>query len=105
MNIKRSFLALAVLGTVMPYTVFMMWLVKEGFNISLFFNLILTNKVSLFAWLDVILSAITLIVLTYYYRHFLGRKNCTGIILLTLIFGVSCGLPFFAYVWVSKFKP
>ena len=52
---------LCVIGTILPYSVFIMWIREYGLDVHLFIFNIITSKIALFAWFDVILSALVLI--------------------------------------------
>ena len=97
-NMKYFYLAAALLGSIIPYGAFLPWLIENGANLPLFVQAAMANPISLFAWLDVLITAITLIVfiivdaktnkVTYWYLALMG----------TLCVGVSCGLPLYLYL-------
>ena len=97
-NMKYFYLAAALLGSIIPYGAFLPWLIENGANIPLFVESASANPISLFAWLDVLIAAITLIVfiivdaktnkVAYWYLALVG----------TLCVGVSCGLPLYLYL-------
>jgi hypothetical protein len=96
-DMKRFYLVLTVLGILLPYGAFVPWLVTNGADIKLLFSEATANPISIFAWLDVFISAIVLLVfiisdgvrnkVRYWYLPVLG----------TLLVGVSCGLPLYLY--------
>ena len=92
---KYFYALLCILGTIAPYGAFLPWLSEHGLDITLLLNTAAGSSVSLFAWLDVIISAVVLGV-------FIGaeglRLRMTYLwfpILATVVVGVSLGLPLF----------
>lgn len=82
------------LGILVPYAAFLPWLWDHGFNVSLFFEQMLTNHISSFFALDVIVSAIALMGIAAYDQTQTGR-NAVPVILATMLVGVSAGLPLY----------
>lgn len=93
---KKFFILLAVVGMVIPYIVFIVWLLENGFNVHRFIAEAIATNISLFAWLDVIISAVALITLAYCCKTIIGKRGFWLIVLLTLTIGPSCGLPVLA---------
>lgn len=98
MKTKNLYLVLALLGFILPYTQFIPWLMEHGLNLSLLFTEILSSRLSAFAWLDVIVSALALLV----FIGKDGRKERVPHLWLpivgTFLIGVSFGLPMFLYL-------
>ncbi|NVK72655.1 hypothetical protein C0J08_04980 [Marinomonas sp. CT5] len=92
------YLVLAILGTLIPYGAFVPWLMQNGIDIPQFFTEMMANPISIFAWLDVFVAAITLL---GFILHD-GQKNQVKwryiAIVGTLSVGVSCGLPLYLYL-------
>ncbi|MFK3872641.1 DUF2834 domain-containing protein [Pseudoalteromonas rhizosphaerae] len=94
----RFYLVLTLLGILLPYGAFVPWLVTNGLDLGLLFNDAVTNSISVFAWLDVVVSAVVLL-------GFIivdGRRNKVKYryfaVLGTLFVGVSFGLPLYLYL-------
>ncbi|MGD9654944.1 MAG: DUF2834 domain-containing protein [Sulfuricurvum sp.] len=68
---KQTYLILAVLGFILPLWQFVSWLFEFGFDVPLLFKSITEDRLSLFAWLDVIISAVVLVIFIVYE----GRKQ------------------------------
>ncbi|KXF80779.1 DUF2834 domain-containing protein [Enterovibrio coralii] len=92
------YLILAILGTLFPYAALVPWVIENGVNPSLFLADLLANPISVFAWIDVVISAIALIVfiITDGRQHDIRYRSLA--IAGTLTIGVSFGLPFYLYL-------
>lgn len=77
---------------------FILWLQEHGLDFSLLVNSILEDRLSLFAWFDIIISAIVLIIFIIYEGKKLEMKNLWIPILATLCVGISFGLPLFLWL-------
>jgi hypothetical protein len=87
------FLALAILGTILPLSAFLPWLAIHGLDVTQFLTDLFANGVSaFFAW-DVIISAIVVLTTLLTDRACLTRAERTAVVLGTLLVGVSLGLP------------
>ena len=83
---------MCVLGTVLPYSALVGWGVE---NAGLSVAEILASRMSLFAWADVLVSAVVLIA---FIRHEGRRASIPGLwvpVAGTCAVGVSLGLPLF----------
>lgn len=93
----KLYLFLTVLGAVIPFGAFLPWLMGNGLNLVSFYHSATINPVSIFAWLDVFISAIVLLI----YIVVDGRENKIKhnwvAVVATLTIGVSCGLPLYLY--------
>jgi hypothetical protein len=92
------YLALAVIGTVAPYAKFIPWLVENGLNARLFVAELFSTRIGGFFDVDVLVSAVTLIV---FIRREGARRRLPRLWLpigATCLIGVSCGLPLFLYL-------
>ncbi len=92
---KIAYLIMSILGLVLPYYIFIDWIYVNGFDITLFLNEIIKYKISAFAWSDVVISAIVLIMFIVHDSKINSIKNIWIPILATLTVGVSFGLPLF----------
>ena len=92
---KKFYLVFCVLGTVVPYWQLILWISENGFVLNAILPEIANSRLSLFAWLDVIISAIVL----FGFIINEGKKSEIRLLLLpfvaTLTVGVSLGLPLF----------
>jgi hypothetical protein len=106
--LKKIYSILAIFGFILPYAFFITWLTTNNFNVSLFLSEIVSSKLSMFAWADVLISAVALI----WFIQVEGKKqNMDKLwmpILGTCTVGVSFGLPLFLLMREinrSKSKP
>jgi hypothetical protein len=95
---KKLYLLLMILGLFLPLSQFLLWLNEFGFDISLFIGTIIKDKLSLFAWLDVLISALVLIIFIIYESKKLVMSKIWLPIVGTLCIGVSFGLPLFLFL-------
>jgi len=92
------YLALAVIGSVAPYAKFVPWLIQHGLNLRLLVSELFSTRIGGFFGLDVLISAVTLIV---FIRREGARRKLRLLwmpISATCLIGVSCGLPLFLYL-------
>ena len=98
MKTRHVYLIFAVLGFVIPYSQFVPWLVEHGLNVGLLFRELLANRISMFFAMDVIVSAIVLLV----FIQSEGKRLRVQLLWLpsigTLIVGVSFGFPLFLFL-------
>ena len=95
MKLKHLYLLLCVLGAVLPYSQFVPWVAQHGLNLPLMVRELLVNRISTFFGLDVILSAVTLIVFISIERRRSAVPKWWLAVLGTAFVGVSLGLPLF----------
>ncbi len=91
---KRVFLGLAVIGLVLPYSQFIPFLSENGINLSLITHEITAYRLSAFAWLDVVVTAVVVIVAVFQDKI----KQWWIPVAASLLIGPSCGLPLYLYL-------
>ena len=92
---KKVYLALALLGAVVPYSQFLPWLRLNSLNLHLFVQQLFANKISSFFALDLLLTAV---VLVGFFRRSGAHHRVHHLwipIIGTLLIGPSFGLPIF----------
>jgi hypothetical protein len=98
MKARHFYLICCVLGLVLPYSQFVPWLLEHGLNVALFSRELFANRISAFFALDVIVSAIVLIL----FIQGEGKRLRLGLLWLptvgTLLVGVSFGFPLFLFL-------
>ncbi len=94
---KNFYLFSCIAGFFLPYAFFLGWLQENGFNVSLFFATVTGENLSLFAWFDVLITALVLLV----FIVIEGRRQQLPRLWLpiagTCVVGPSFGLPLFLY--------
>lgn len=95
---KHVFLLLCVLGTVLPYSQFLLWISDYGLDFFLLFEQIASSRIAAFGWMDVFISAIVLFV--FIFTDGVERKVARLWLPVagTIVVGVSLGLPLFLYL-------
>jgi hypothetical protein len=98
MKSKTIYLLLCVVGTILPYSQFVPWLLEHGLNLRLFVDELLFNRISTFFALDVIVSAVVLIgfMRVEHSRNKVRRRWLPILAVLTV--GVSLAFPLFLYL-------
>lgn len=98
MKPKHLYLALAVVGTVLPLSQFLRFLRDYGFNATVFVQQLFATPVGAFFGFDVLVSALVL----WAFVYFEGRRRPVlyswTSVLATVLVGVSLGLPLFLYL-------
>src|SRR4051812_8606206 len=97
MRARHLFLALCVVGLVIPNAVFWPWLAVHGFAPRQFLADLFANGVSRFFGLDVLLAAAAFIICVDPEGRRLGLRRRGLPIAATCLVGVSLGLPLFLY--------
>lgn len=91
---KTVYLALCIIGTVLPLAQFIPWLAEYGLDMPLLIHQIAANRLSAFAWLDVLVSALALAVFVVVESRRLNMRY-GWLSLFGLCVGVSLALPLF----------
>ena len=90
---KTAYALLALVGAVLPLSALLPWMLTRGFAPRGFVEDLFANRVSAFFAIDVVISAIVVVVFAYTESR-RGRLRRPWIpVLATLLIGVSCGLP------------
>ena len=92
----KFYSVMCVLGTVLPYCALIAWGVENGgLDIVAMVTEIINSRMSMFAWVDVILSAVVLIFFIQSEGRRLSISSLWIPIAGTCVVGVSLGLPLF----------
>jgi Terpene cyclase DEP1 len=94
--LKRFWLLMCAVGTVLPYAMFIPWALKNGINLRLLIDEA-TPPIAAFAWLDVAVSPIVVFVLAI--KQIVGGQSRFWLVVLGTC-GVGCpwGLPLYLYL-------
>ena len=98
MKPKTIYLAFCVAGALIPYWQFVPWVMQHGMNLPLFVHELFASRISAFFGMDVLVSAVVLIVFMRIEsaRLKIARRWLPVLALLTV--GVSLALPMFLYM-------
>lgn len=102
MKLKTIYLLLCVLGIALPYWQFVPWVAQHGLNMRLFVQQLFANRIGAFFGMDVIVSAVTLMVFVRSERGCLTGRQRWLPLLAVLTVGVSLALPLFLYLRKRK---
>ena len=104
MTRKYVYLALFLVGSIIPYLAFVPWVMDHGFDVSRMVEELFVNRISAFFGLDVIVSTIVFWVFINWEGKRLGVPLWPPII-ASLTIGVSSGLPLFLFLREGRIQP
>jgi hypothetical protein len=104
MKPKTIYLALCFAGVLLPYWQFIPWVMQHGMNLALFVRELFANRISAFFAMDVLVSAVVLIVFMRVESERLEIRRRWLPVLAVLTVGVSLGLPLFLYLRESRLE-
>lgn len=96
--IQPLYALLCILGTVLPYSQFLPFLVDNGLDPVLFEQQLFSNRVSGFFGMDVIVSSLVLWGFVFWEGSRLKMQHLWVYVLSNLLVGVSLGLPLFLLI-------
>ena|ERR1700730_1782334 len=102
MKPKMMYLVLCFVGAALPYWQFVPWVMQHGLNLPLFVHELFANRISAFFGMDVLVSALVLIVFMRVESARLDIRERWLPVLVLLTVGVSLGLPLFLYLRESR---
>jgi hypothetical protein len=103
MKLRHLYLVFCLLGLLLPYSQFVPWIIEHhALNMPLFMRDLFANRISAFFALDVMVSAIVLLVFIQSEGRRLRVRLLWFPMLGTVFVGVSLGLPLFLYLRQSK---
>jgi len=98
MKPKTFYLVLCIAGVLFPYWQFVPWLVQHGINLPLFVRELFSTRIGAFFGMDVIVSAVVLMVFARIEGARLAIRGRWVVLVSVLAVGVSLGLPLFLYL-------
>lgn len=102
--LQTTYLILCILGTILPYSQFVPFLIENGLDLKPFFKQLFTNRISSFFGMDLIVSSLVLWVFVFWEGSRLGMKNLWVYLASNLLVGVSLGLPLFLLMRQRKLE-
>ena len=97
MSKQNIYLTLALLGILLPYTIFFPWLLEHGLDFSLLFSEFSVNAVAATAGLDILVTTVALLIFIIFESQKLGMKNIYIPLVATMI-GIAFGLALFLFM-------
>jgi Terpene cyclase DEP1 len=97
-KLRHCYLALVFPGLLLPYWEFLPWLLAHGLNLALLFRELFANRVAAAFGIDVLLSAVVLVVFVFGEARRLRMRGVWLPIVGVVLVGVSFALPLFLYM-------
>ena len=91
------FLIVAILGTLLPLSYLIPFLLANGLDLRLFLGQLFQNKISAFFGVDVIVSAVALWLFVFSEGRRRRMKHLWVYLFCALLIGVSLALPLFLF--------
>jgi|SRR5208282_48913 len=104
MKPKTMYLVLCLVGALVPYSQFVPWVFEHGMNLSLFVRELFVNRISVFFGMDVLVSAVVLVVFIRIESTRLSIRRRWVPVLAVLLVGVSLALPLFLYMREARLE-
>lgn len=98
MRLRHIYLALCVIGVLLPYWQFVPWLLRNGLNPQFFVQQLFANRIGGFFGLDVIVSSVVLWIFIFAEGQRLRMRRLWLPVAASLVVGVSLGFPLFLYL-------
>jgi len=95
---RKIYALFTLVGILLPFSQFILWLAEYGFNFSLFIRQIIENPLATFAWLDVIVTVVVIVVMVMNEGRNYKIKRLWIPIIASFVGGASVGLPLFLYM-------
>jgi len=104
MKPKALYLVLCVAGVLVPYWQFVPWVMQHGLNLALFARELFSTRIGAFFGMDVVVSAVTLLVFARTESTRIGIRQRWLVLVAVLSVGVSLGLPLVLYLRESAIE-
>ncbi len=98
MKPKTIYLVLCFAGALIPYWQFVPWVMQNGLSVPIMLRELFAYRISAFFVMDVLVSAVVLIVFIRVESARLNVRRRWLPVLAVLTVGVSLGLPMFLYM-------
>jgi uncharacterized protein DUF2834 len=95
---KTLYAILAVVGAIIPYSQLLPWVAQNGVDARGFVLELFSTRIGAFFGLDVIISAIALLAFIAWEGRRARMTKLWMPVTVTLLIGVSCGLPLFLFM-------
>lgn len=103
---KKVYLILSIIGTIVPYYFLIQFLKVSGFDFILMLELLFANDISAFFAIDFLISSVVFIVFMFKEAKNIGMKKFQQYICLVTLFtvGLSLAFPLFLFFRVDYFN-
>lgn len=101
---KYVYLTLAILGAVIPLSKFISFINENGLDFSILLKQAFENHISAFAWLDVIITVIVIVIMTVDFGKKSEVKYLWIPIVASFTVGASFGLPLLMFLRELKLR-
>ena len=98
MQPKHVYLVLCMIGAIVPYTLFLPFLLEHGPDLVFFTELLFVNPIAGAFGLDMILSSVVFWMLVAVEGRRAGVRHLWAPIAANIVIGLSMGLPLFLYM-------
>lgn len=95
---KRFYLALAVVGTIVPWLFFGSFFATEGFDLPLFVESLFVNGAAGGFSADVLISIVVFLVWSFYDQQQHGVRRWWLVLPASFLVGLSLALPLYLYL-------
>ena len=95
MKMRNLYILFCVIGAILPYTQFIPFVLAHGWNLQIFFQQLLANKISIAFSLDLIVAAFVFIIFLFAEGTRLKMRRLWLPITATFAVGLSLGFPLF----------
>lgn len=92
---KLIYLLLCIIGTILPWSQLGPWVMDNGLNLASLVNEVFSSRISAFAWFDVIVSAVVVLLFVVVEGRRLGVRHLWAPFVAMFTVGVSLALPLF----------
>ena len=94
---KKSYLFLAIMGTILPYYFLVSFLINNGLDIDLIRQQLFISELGAFFVMDVLITSVVLWIFIFIEGRRLGMKHLWALVIANLAVGVSLAFPLFLY--------
>lgn len=96
--LKRFYLVMAIIGTIVPWFFFATFFAAEGLNIPLFVQSLFVNGAAAGFVADVLLAAVVFLVWSYSDAQKVGVRRWWLVLPASFLVGLSLALPLYLYL-------
>lgn len=102
MNLKNTYLALAIAGAVVPFVFFAQHFQSTGFGLSNFVGSLFANPAASGFTADLLITSLVFWITIIHRRNHENGPKPALYIVLNLLIGLSCALPAYLYASLAR---